>query len=76
MSKMVQIRNMPEKLHRLMKARAAMAGLTLSDYLLREIERVAQYPSVEELRRRLATRRPVESVDSTVGWVREERETR
>jgi plasmid stability protein len=76
MSTMIQIRNVPDRLHRLMKSRAALAGLTLSDYLLREIERVAQYPSVEELRNRLATRRAADDVESTAGWVREERETR
>ncbi|MBM4060957.1 MAG: hypothetical protein FJ265_07655 [Planctomycetes bacterium] len=76
MAKMVQIRNMPERLHRLFKVRAAAAGLSLSDYLLRELERAAEYPSPEELRRRLAARRPVEGIESTAGWVREEREKR
>lgn len=74
MSKMVQIRNMPDRLHRILKARAATAGLSLSDYLLRELEQVAQYPTVEELRARLATREPVRSPDTTVSWVREERD--
>lgn len=76
MVKMVQIRNVPDRLHRLFKMRAAAEGLSLSDYLLRELERAAEYPSLEDLRRRLATRRPVESIESTVSWVREEREKR
>ena len=76
MSKMVQIRNMPDRLHRLFKMRAAADGLSLSDYLLRELERAAEYPSVDELKRRLASRRPVETIESTATWVREERETR
>lgn len=73
MSKMVQIRNMPERLHRLLKARAATLGLSLSDYLLQELERAAAYPSLAELRRRLAQREPVD-MDSTVSWIREERD--
>jgi plasmid stability protein len=76
MAKMVQIRNMPDRLHRLLKVRAAAEGLSLSDYLLRELERAAECPSPEELRRRIASRRPVESIESTVSWVREEREKR
>ena len=42
MSKMIQIRNVPDTLHRKIKARAAQAGMTLSDYLLGEIERIAR----------------------------------
>ena len=60
MSTMIQIRNVPEGLHRRLKARAAMAGLSLSDYLLDEIRRVAERPTIEELRARL-DRRPVET---------------
>lgn len=76
MAKMVQIRNVPDRLHRLFKMRAAAEGLSLSDYLLRELKRAAEYPSLDGLRRRLATRRPVENIESTVSWVREEREKR
>lgn len=46
---MIQVRNVPDTLHRELKARAARAGMSLSDYLLREIERVAQRPQIEEL---------------------------
>ncbi len=46
MSKMVQIRNVPNELHRRLKSRAALAGMTLSDYLLHEIRRMAERPSV------------------------------
>jgi len=56
MSGMIQIRNVPNELHRRLKARAALAGMTLSDYLLHEIRRVAERPSLEELRARLETR--------------------
>lgn len=54
MSRMIQIRNVPDELHREAKARAARAGMTLSDYLLREIERALSLPTVDELLARLA----------------------
>ena len=44
----VQIRNMPDALHRKLKARAALAGLSLSDYLLAEVERGSELPTVAE----------------------------
>jgi len=59
MSKMIQLRHVPDDLHRTLKARAALEGLSLSDYLLREVRRVAERPTVAELRQRLAQRAPV-----------------
>jgi plasmid stability protein len=56
MSMTIQIRNVPDDLHRRLKARAARAGLSLSDYLLFEIHRIAERPTVEELRARLHSR--------------------
>jgi antitoxin FitA len=56
MTAMIQIRNVPDALHRQLKSRAALAGMTLSDYLLREIRRVAERPTVDELRARLERR--------------------
>lgn len=76
MSKMVQIRNLPDRLHRTLKSRAAMAGLSLSDYLIRELERSVLYPTLEEFRSRLASRRRVDSPPSTVKWIREQRVSR
>ena len=46
--KMIQIRHVPDEVHRTLKMRAAAAGLSLSDYLLREIERDARQPTLEE----------------------------
>ena len=59
MSKMVQIRNVPDALHRRLKARAALEGKSLSDYLLAEIAESAERPTIGELRARLAGRSPV-----------------
>ena len=60
MTKMSQIRNVPDDLHRTLKVRAAKAGMTLSDYLLSEIERVAGKPTLQEIAERLRRREPVE----------------
>jgi len=58
MSRMIQVRNVPDELHAALKARAALAGQSLSEYLLGQLRRVSQHPTPEELRQRLATRRP------------------
>ena len=76
MSKMIQLRNVPDSLHRILKARAAMAGMSLSDYLLAEIEDLAQRPTIAELRQRLHKRKPVVADLATARFVREEREAR
>ena len=60
MSKMIQIRNVPDELHRTLKVRAAKAGMTLSDYLLSEIEQIAARPTLAEMMERLRSREPVE----------------
>jgi antitoxin FitA len=64
MPKMVQIRNVPDDLHRKLKARAAGQGLTLSDYLLRLAERDVARPTIEELTERIRRRGRVEGVSS------------
>jgi plasmid stability protein len=58
MSKTIQLRHVPDELHRKLKARAALERMSLSDYLLREIEEAASYPTVAELRQKLAGRTP------------------
>jgi len=76
MSTMIQIRNVPDALHRRLKARAAMAGMSLSDYLLQQIREVAERPTVEELRARLASRSAVSLSVDTADAVRAERDSR
>ena len=76
MSKMIQIRNVPEALHRGLKSRAAMAGMSLSDYLLAEIREIAAKPTLLELRERLHTRKRVSAQIDTARLIREEREAR
>jgi plasmid stability protein len=53
MSSMIQIRNVPDALHRELKSRAALAGMSLSDYLLSEIRHIAERPTLDALRTRL-----------------------
>ena len=60
MSKMIQIRNVPDELHRKLKVRAAERGTSLSDYLLAEVEEIADRPTVAELMERLAAEEAVE----------------
>jgi len=74
MPKMVQLRHVPDDLHRKLKIRAAMEGLSLSDYLLQEVRRVAERPTLAELRDRLARRAPVASRVPPVKAVRAERD--
>jgi antitoxin FitA len=76
MSKMIQLRNVPDALHRGLKARAAMAGMSLSDYLLAEIKEIAEKPTLAELRERLHTRKPVSAELDTAQLVGEERDRR
>ncbi len=76
MATMIQIRNVPDELHRKLKARAALAGMSLSDYLLAEIREVAARPTVDELRERIMRRRSVAPSVPPAEAVRREREAR
>jgi plasmid stability protein len=59
MGTLVQIRDVPDPIHRKLKARAAQRGASLSEYLRQELERIAATPTNQELRERLARREPV-----------------
>lgn len=74
MSKMVQVRNVPDPLHRKLKARAAESGQTLSDYLLAELERLAARPTREEMLVRIHGRKRVTLKTPAAAAIREERE--
>ena len=76
MSKMIQLRHVPDDVHRKLKARAATAGLSLSDYLLQEIRHVAECPTIEELVERISRRAKVTLKTSTAEAVRAERDSR
>lgn len=76
MSKMIQLRNVPEGLHRQLKARAALAGLPLSDYLIREVAKLAEHPTAEEMRERLKARNAYRGSVSPTALLRAERDQR
>jgi antitoxin FitA len=76
MSIMVQIRNVPSDVHRELKARAALEGMSLSDYLLRELRHALDRPTLDEIRKRLSTRRPVRPHPAPAAAVRAERKSR
>jgi antitoxin FitA len=73
---MVQIRNVPEELHRRLKSRAALAGMSLSDYLLAQIREVAERPTLEEMFARLHRRAPVTLSIEPAEAIRAERDSR
>jgi hypothetical protein len=75
MSVMVQIRNMPEDMHRVLKSRAAAQGMSLSDYLVQELRKSAEVPTMAEMRERLRNR-PSVIPFSTEEAVRAERDSR
>jgi antitoxin FitA len=58
MAKMIQVRNVPEEVHRTLKVRAAAAGMSLSDYIKRDLEQAAARPTLEEIDARVAARGP------------------
>ena len=76
MTAMIQIRNVPDALHRRLKSRAALAGMSLSDYLLSEIRQMAERPTLDELRARLERRPGMTPVLAPVQAVRAERDRR
>ena len=76
MSKMIQIRNVPDDVHREAKARAARAGISLSDYLLRDLKRSLEVPPIEELLARIASRERINPSQTPAEIIRAERDAR
>jgi plasmid stability protein len=74
MAKMIQIRHVPDSLHRRLRARAAIAGMSLSDYLRLELTRVAEQLTPEELRARLAAMSSTAVKERPTDAVRAERD--
>lgn len=58
MKKTIQIRDVSEETHATLRSRAAAAGMSLSDYLRREIEEIAARPEISDVLRRAAARGP------------------
>jgi plasmid stability protein len=73
MSKMIQIRNVPDELHRALKVKAAENGMTLSDYLLAELAGIVGKPTLAELMDRISKREPIDIGDEAVRIIRQHR---
>ncbi len=75
-STMIQIRNVPEELHRRVKARAALAGMSMSKFILRELEKSLARPTRRELLERIAKLPELELKESAAEVIRRERDRR
>jgi hypothetical protein len=74
MAKMIQVRNVSERLHRELSRRARSRGQSLTTYIEAILEREVSRPSREELEARIRSREPVDvSVDDIVRWIRQDR---
>jgi plasmid stability protein len=71
---MIQIRNVPEQVHRVLKARSALLGKSLSDVILEELQAMAALPAPEELLQRLHEVEPFKMKRSSAGLIRKERD--
>lgn len=76
MNAMIQIRNVPTKLHRQLKVRAALEGISMSQFILREIERVLERPSRDEVLRRIAEQGETYLSQPAADVLRAERDSR
>lgn len=76
MPAMIQIRNVPESLHRRLKARSAMEGVSMSQWVLREIEKSLERPSRKEVLEAIRNQPEVTVDPSPAEILREERESR
>ncbi|HZQ31849.1 MAG TPA: antitoxin [Mycobacterium sp.] len=72
--KVVQIRNVPDHVHRTLRTRAAAAGVSLSDYLLAELVRVAERPSIADVLARSSRRAGGADSEAIVDAVRSGRD--
>ena len=71
---MIQVRGVPDEVHRVLKARAALAGKSLSELILDELEAMVVLPSVDELRVRLAQAEPFKMKKSSAATIRKDRD--
>jgi len=76
MSKMIQVRDVPEHVHGTLKSRAAREGMSLSDFLKRELAQVAERPTMQEWLERTKQAKPIRGTRSAAQTIRELRESR
>jgi len=75
MPKMIQLRHVPDAVHRKLKSRAAKKGMSLSDYLVREITQIAEQPTLEETLARIRRRSRVVLRESPAQVIRAMRDS-
>lgn len=73
---MIQVRGVPDPVHSVLKSRAAREGMSLSDFLKRELERLAERPSLQEWLERTKHAKPISTDRSAAQIVREIRNAR
>lgn len=76
MTTMIQIRNVPDEIHRQVKARASLAGMSMSEFILQELHRVIERPSRDELLDRISKLPGLEVEPSPEELIRRERDSR
>jgi len=74
MTKMIQVRHVPEATHRALKAKAALANKSLSDWILEELEALAAMPTEEELLEELRSAEPFAMKSSSAKLIRKDRD--
>ena len=74
MSKMIQVRDVPEQVHRTLKARAAREGMSLSDFIKKELERTVERPTMREWLESMRQAKPISTKRSAAEIVRELRD--
>lgn len=76
MSRMIQIRHVPDDIHKILKIRAVEKSMSLSEYLLRELTRMVKRPTLDDVMERIEKRALVDIEESSVDAVRAERQAR
>ncbi|MEX1005547.1 MAG: hypothetical protein WD990_09590 [Acidimicrobiia bacterium] len=76
MTKMIQVRNVPDAIHQELKARATRAGMSLSDFLAHEMERIVATPPVDEILERIVTKNRPALSETPAEALRSERDSR
>jgi len=75
MSKMIQVRDVPERVHRILKARAAREGMSLSDFIKQELEHSAERPTMREWLETTRQAKAIPSKRSAAQIIRELRDS-
>jgi plasmid stability protein len=76
MSKMIQVRDVPEHVHGTLKSRAAREGMSLSDFIKRELERVVERPTMQEWLELTQRAKPIPAKIAAARVMREVRDER